>query len=160
MHWVRFEKLIFGMLEASFFPRSGGKISLSFKLIFRCTCHTNPAMILGGLPIVSVLVIFAARMLELGTKRDVIAGKVRENLTFRLFLLAGVLMLAGGVTEFVLKGMVIIPFLSITIAPPSPFISASLFLMTSNAACETVMPLYSIKSEIVFAATMRMKSSP
>ena len=64
-------------------------------------------MSLGVLPIVSVLVIFAARMLELGTKRDTISGPVRENLTFRLFLLAGVLMLGGGITEFVLKGMAI-----------------------------------------------------
>jgi protein-S-isoprenylcysteine O-methyltransferase Ste14 len=64
-------------------------------------------MSLGVLPIVSVLVIFFARMLEVGTKRDVIAGKVRESLTFRLFLLAGVLMVGGGITEFVLKGMAI-----------------------------------------------------
>src|SRR5436190_8773463 len=61
-------------------------------------------MSLGGLPIFSVVVIFAARMLEVGTKRETIAGKVRENLTFRLFMLAGVLMVGGGVAEFVLKG--------------------------------------------------------
>jgi protein-S-isoprenylcysteine O-methyltransferase len=63
-----------------------------------------PAMSLGLLPIVSVLVIFAVRMVELGTKRNTIAGKIRENLTLRLFLLAGFLMLGGGIAEFVLKG--------------------------------------------------------
>src|SRR4051812_27871226 len=61
-------------------------------------------MILGVLPIVSVVVIFAVRMVELGTKRNTIAGKVRENLTLRLFMLAGFLILGGGVAEFLLKG--------------------------------------------------------
>lgn len=61
-------------------------------------------MSLGVLPIVSVVVIFAVRMVELGTKRDTIAGKVRENLTLRLFMLAGFLMVGGGVAEFLLKG--------------------------------------------------------
>lgn len=60
-------------------------------------------MYLGFLPIISVLVIFAARMVELGTKRNTIAGKIRENLTFRLFLLAGFMMLGGGITEFLLQ---------------------------------------------------------
>jgi protein-S-isoprenylcysteine O-methyltransferase Ste14 len=66
-------------------------------------CGKNPAMLLGVLPIVSVVVIFAARMVELGTKRNTIAGKIRENLTLRLFLLAGFLMLGGGIAEYLLQ---------------------------------------------------------
>ena len=42
-------------------------------------------------------------MMELGAKRDTIAGKIRENLTLRLFLLAGFVMLGGGIAEYLLK---------------------------------------------------------
>jgi len=51
-------------------------------------------------PIASVLAIFLARMAELATKRKTVRGTVRENLTFRLFMLAGVLMLVGGTAEW------------------------------------------------------------
>ena len=51
------------------------------------------------LPIGSVLLIYLARMLELGTKRDAVPGPVRERLTLRLFLLAGTLMAVGGIVE-------------------------------------------------------------
>ena len=39
------------------------------------------------LPIASVLGIYAARLIEVNTKRAVIAGKVQEVFTFRLFML-------------------------------------------------------------------------
>lgn len=55
------------------------------------------------LPIASVLVIYLARMVELKTKRNTIRGPVKENLTLRLFMLAGTLMLAGSITEFLLR---------------------------------------------------------
>jgi|SRR5580698_6997720 protein-S-isoprenylcysteine O-methyltransferase Ste14 len=55
------------------------------------------------LPIASVLVIYLARMVELKTKRNTIPGPVRENLTLRLFMLAGTLMLLGSITEFLLR---------------------------------------------------------
>ncbi len=55
------------------------------------------------LPIASVLVIYLARMVELKTKRDTIRGPVKENLTLRLFMLAGTLMLVGAVTEFLVR---------------------------------------------------------
>src|ERR1700729_3695695 len=55
------------------------------------------------LPIASVLVIYLARMVELKTKRNTIRGPVKENLTLRLFMLAGTLMLAGAITEFLLR---------------------------------------------------------
>src|SRR5271170_1414523 len=55
------------------------------------------------LPIASVLLIYLARMVELKTKRNTIAGPVKENLTLRLFMLAGTLMLVGSITEFLLR---------------------------------------------------------
>jgi protein-S-isoprenylcysteine O-methyltransferase Ste14 len=52
------------------------------------------------LPVASVSVIYLARMLELGAKRDTIRGPVRERLTLRLFMLAGTLMMIGSLVEF------------------------------------------------------------
>lgn len=54
-------------------------------------------------PIASVLVIYLARLVELRTKRNTIRGPVKENLTLRLFVLAGFLMLAASITEFLLR---------------------------------------------------------
>lgn len=53
------------------------------------------------LPLVSVVAIYLVRLKELGTKRDLIAGKIRENLTLRLFLLAGTVIFAGSIAEFI-----------------------------------------------------------
>ena len=55
------------------------------------------------LPLVSVLAIYIVRLVELGTKRDLIAGKIRENLTLRLFLLAGTVIFAGSIAEFIFR---------------------------------------------------------
>ncbi len=55
------------------------------------------------LPLVSVLAIYIVRLIELGTKRDLIAGKIRENLTLRLFLLAGTIIFAGSIAEFIFR---------------------------------------------------------
>jgi protein-S-isoprenylcysteine O-methyltransferase Ste14 len=55
------------------------------------------------LPIASVLVIYLARMVELKAKRNTIRGPVKENLTLRLFMLAGTFMLVGAITEFLLR---------------------------------------------------------
>ncbi len=52
------------------------------------------------LPVVSVLGIYLARMAELRTKRDTVAGHVMETATLRAFVLTGTLMLAGSITEF------------------------------------------------------------
>lgn len=52
------------------------------------------------LPIVSVLAIYLVRLKELGTKRDVIAGKIRENLTLRLFLVAGSVIFFASMAEY------------------------------------------------------------
>ena len=53
------------------------------------------------LPLASVVAIYLVRLKELGTKRDLIAGKIRENLTLRLFLLAGTVIFAGSILEFI-----------------------------------------------------------
>lgn len=55
----------------------------------------------GALPIISVVAIFLSRMVELGKKRATIPGPVKENLTFRLFVLIGALMLACGILEHI-----------------------------------------------------------
>jgi len=52
------------------------------------------------LPLVSVVAIYVIRLVELGTKRALIAGKIRENLTLRLFLLAGTIIFACSILEF------------------------------------------------------------
>ena len=57
-----------------------------------------------GLPIASVIIIYAARMWELGTKRSTIPGSVPEKLTLRLFILAGTVMLVSIVAEFFWRG--------------------------------------------------------
>jgi protein-S-isoprenylcysteine O-methyltransferase len=51
----------------------------------------------------SVLGIYAARMVELRTKRDTIPGPVRETRTLKWFVAVGTLMLVGGLAEFFLR---------------------------------------------------------
>lgn len=50
---------------------------------------------------------FLARMAEVSTKREVIAGKKREGVTFLLFMLCGVLIIGGGIAEFFLRHAVL-----------------------------------------------------
>jgi protein-S-isoprenylcysteine O-methyltransferase Ste14 len=54
------------------------------------------------LPVASVMLLYLWRMSELNTKRDTVAGVVKEGLTLRLFVLVGSLMLAGSLAEFFL----------------------------------------------------------
>ena len=58
------------------------------------------------LPPIVASAFFFARMSEVFTKRDVVAGKRRENVTFMLFMLCGILILAGGLAEFFLRGLI------------------------------------------------------
>ncbi len=55
------------------------------------------------LPIGAVLVLYAARMAELGTRRDTVPGPVRERWTLRLFVFAGTLMIVVGILEYLLS---------------------------------------------------------
>lgn len=57
-----------------------------------------------SVPIASVVLIYLCRMVELKAKRKTIAGPVKESLTFRLFMLAGTVMLFGSITEFLVRG--------------------------------------------------------
>ena len=66
--------------------------------------NTDPAHLL---PPIAALAAFLARMSEVFTKRDVVAGKRFESVTFRLFLLCGILVVAGGITEFHLRHSVL-----------------------------------------------------
>jgi protein-S-isoprenylcysteine O-methyltransferase Ste14 len=54
-----------------------------------------------GLPILSALGIYLARVLELRTKRQTIAGAIRENVTLRLFISIGTVMLVGSIAEYI-----------------------------------------------------------
>jgi protein-S-isoprenylcysteine O-methyltransferase len=58
----------------------------------------------GWLPLISVVIVYAARMAELRTKRDTVAGPVRETLTLRLFMLTGTLMVVGATVEYLWRG--------------------------------------------------------
>ena len=56
------------------------------------------------LPILLTIAASGARILEMKRKRDVTAGKVQENFTFRLFVVVGAIMAAGSVGEYVIRG--------------------------------------------------------
>ena len=56
------------------------------------------------LPIASALVVTIARFVELGTRRNVIPGRVRETLTLRLFVVIGLGVLLSSIAEYVLSG--------------------------------------------------------
>src|SRR5688572_101011 len=52
------------------------------------------------LPMLCVVLIFAARMSEVFTKRATVPGKTKETLTFNLFMLCGTLIVVAGLLEF------------------------------------------------------------
>jgi protein-S-isoprenylcysteine O-methyltransferase Ste14 len=58
----------------------------------------------GFIPILAALAIWLERMREVATKRAVIAGKPKEKLTFTLFMICGLLIIFGGIAEFILRG--------------------------------------------------------
>ena len=62
----------------------------------------NPALA-HHLPIAAVVAIYLARMAEVFTKRDVVAGKRQESVTFTIFMLCGPLIVGGGIAEFHLR---------------------------------------------------------
>jgi protein-S-isoprenylcysteine O-methyltransferase Ste14 len=59
------------------------------------------------LPPAAALAVFFARMSEVFTKREVVAGKKFESVTFRLFMLCGFLIVGGGIAEFYLRHLVL-----------------------------------------------------
>ena len=54
------------------------------------------------LPIIVAAAVYFVRIREVNTKRDVVAGEVRENLTLRLFVLVGTVMTFGSIAEYLL----------------------------------------------------------
>ena len=65
---------------------------------------TRLASMLFYLPILTALVVYVVRLAEINRKRETVPGKVRENLTLRLFILIGTLMTFGSLAEYVLRG--------------------------------------------------------
>ncbi len=59
------------------------------------------------LPPAAVVAAYAVRMAEVFKKRQVVSGATREKTTFRLFMLCGILIILGGIAEFVLAGSVL-----------------------------------------------------
>ena len=59
------------------------------------------------IPPVAAVAVFLARMSEVFTKREVVAGKKFESVTFRLFMLCGILIVTGGIAEFCLRPSVL-----------------------------------------------------
>jgi hypothetical protein len=45
-------------------------------------------------PLASVITIYVTRLIELGSKRDLVAGKICENLTLPLFFVVGTVIFA------------------------------------------------------------------
>jgi protein-S-isoprenylcysteine O-methyltransferase Ste14 len=57
-------------------------------------------MLAFALPLIAVAILYVARMVELGTKRQVIAGPVRERWSLRIFWLVGTAIWVGAVVEY------------------------------------------------------------
>jgi protein-S-isoprenylcysteine O-methyltransferase Ste14 len=55
------------------------------------------------LPIAAVVAGYLARMSEVFTKRDVVPGARKESVTFSLFMLCGILIVVGSITEYLLR---------------------------------------------------------
>lgn len=55
------------------------------------------------IPILSATAIAIVRLVEIGTRRNLIAGSVREKWSLRSFLMVGMIMLSGSIIEFVLE---------------------------------------------------------
>src|SRR4051794_9774076 len=71
-----------------------------------CPWRTNCMnTLLYLLPILSVILLAGARLLEIRTKRaEVIKGPVKEHLTFQLFVAVGGLIALCSILEYVLAG--------------------------------------------------------
>lgn len=80
-----------------------------------------PDFVYFYLPVIATLLAFGERMREVFTKRKVVAGKTKETLTFNLFMICGILIVGGGITEFYLRRQVLwwptfVPGVILTIA--------------------------------------------
>jgi protein-S-isoprenylcysteine O-methyltransferase Ste14 len=53
------------------------------------------------LPILAAAIVYLVRIAEVKAKRNTVAGKVQENLTFNLFLIIGTVMTFGSVAEYI-----------------------------------------------------------
>lgn len=59
------------------------------------------------LPILIVLIVYTARMMELWKKRDLIQGEIKEGGTLKLFKLVGLFVVTSGIFEYFLRNKVI-----------------------------------------------------
>lgn len=73
------------------------------RIIFQMTTEA-----LTLIPPFAASLFFLARISEVFTKRDVVPGTTREKLTFRLFMLCGSSIFAGGLAEYFLRGSMLL----------------------------------------------------
>jgi protein-S-isoprenylcysteine O-methyltransferase Ste14 len=66
-----------------------------------------PEFLRHWLPIFAVLAVFAERMREVFAKRQTVPGKTPEKLTFNLFMICGLAIVAGGIAEYLLRGLML-----------------------------------------------------
>src|SRR6185369_11198001 len=66
-----------------------------------------PEFLYHWLPIAAVLAVFCERMREVSTRRETVQGRKQESVTFNLFMFCGIFMVAGGIAEYLLRGLVL-----------------------------------------------------
>lgn len=52
------------------------------------------------IPVISITLLYGARLKEISTRRDIIKGQVHEKTTLRMFMVSGLILTFGGCTEY------------------------------------------------------------
>ncbi len=102
-----------------------------------------PEFVYHWLPILAVLAVFGERMREVFAKRQTVQGTKQETLTFNLFMFCGLFMVGGGITEYLLRGLV----LSWPIFLPGVLISVASFAVR-RAAIQALGRFWSLHVEM------------
>lgn len=88
-----------------------------------------PESLYHWLPILAVLAVFIERMREVFARRETIPGRKQESVTFNLFMLCGLLMVGGGIAEYLWRGL----SLSWPIFIPGVILSVASFVVRRSA---------------------------
>ncbi len=95
------------------------------------------------IPILLVVIIYTARMMELWKKRDLITGEIKEGGTLRLFKLVGLFVVAAGIGEYVFWSKPIVWWIVLL----GVLVSASSFYLR-NQAIKALGKFWSLHVEI------------
>ncbi|MHA3770177.1 methyltransferase family protein [Verrucomicrobiota bacterium sgz303538] len=99
-----------GIPHHSHFCETLARFSLCSSRLNSCALN----IFLNSLPLISIFAIYLARLIELRKKRATISGRIRENLTLRLFMFVGTATLFGSAAEYIFgnhKAIEWIPFI-------------------------------------------------